>query len=348
MAGEGRVKVKLEPGAPRTRHQAQKPKASKAKSKARKTGQVKAKVKKALKKTAKLPAKAKARAKGKPGKPKAEVEVKKEPRYPDGFKPTEHFRFQVAFINKVAPPGWKVCFGNLGTGFVGVCQSDKSRASCSSAAPEDRVDGLPADAVLVLFIAPPSCSMQTRNHKSMGGYKGCLDVEKRTLGWSSQRGDTQNRRIRAIIDHANSGGRVVAAIRGLTKTKGHFELLGEVNSIDGFQEADLLVESGDTVIAIKDGKSRFLHRAITPACMNQALKDGVPLRVVKFNGPSDGRLCTGCCWRPASCIIHFNHLDELGVAAYIGRDEGDGEEEAGEEGTVPPPPPQSVVIKQER
>jgi len=53
------------------------------------------------------------------------VKVKKEPEVKalHGFARSakEHYVFQVAFINSVAPQPWDPCFGGLGTGIVGVC-----------------------------------------------------------------------------------------------------------------------------------------------------------------------------------------------------------------------------------
>jgi len=255
-----------------------------------------------------------------------------------------HYKFQVGFLNEIVPPPWKVCFGALGTGIIGIRPSaSSSKASSSSdAAPvvkqevkeapqeeADDADGLqdvqvlkwqlPSDATVVLLLNGPSCAMQGRNGTAMGAYSDSLDVGNRTLLWSSQRSDTRNHKISAIIRHCQTGGRVVVGIRDNIQSAS-FKLLGHVDRIDALQRCQFLVEDGEFLICEYGSESGKLHKCITAACLDAGLKAGTALTTKRHplpeNVASNYSFCTACCYTTPNAKLHFKELNEAGIAAY--------------------------------
>merc|ERR1740123_2249640 len=70
------------------------------------------------------------------------------------------------------------------------------------------------EVTMIIFINSQASTMQCRGGKLIGGYHGQIDVIRRTLEWSAQRGDKNNTRVQALIDHIDGGGRLVVGVRG--------------------------------------------------------------------------------------------------------------------------------------
>jgi hypothetical protein len=252
----------------------------------------------------------------------------------------KHFVHQVAFINQIVPPPWKICFGNLGTGIIGV--QPQVGSSSSSSAPavvkqevkeeglDDDDDGLkdanstfqlPSDATIALLINGPSSGFLTSYGNSVGGYDDTLNVEGKSMIWTSQRGDRFNKRISAIYNHSQNGGRVAVGIRdSISGADGSasFKLLGFVSRIDELKEAEFLVKDGDHLIA--ESGRRIVHKHITASCLDAGLKAGIGLTTKRYPLPANSTeklsFCCKCCYVTPTCRLHFEELKEEGVLAY--------------------------------
>lgn len=285
---------------------------------------------------------------------KKEVKVKQEKHEAasviakEKWTPMTHFKHQVAFLNEVVKPPWKLCFGALGTGIIGIQPQTEvgSSSSSSSSAPllavkqevkeeanDDEDDGvkdadakaLPSDATIVLLLNGPSCGPQSRNGTFFGGYHDSLDKENKTMVWTSQRGDRNNKRIKAICAHSQNGGRIAVGIRDAISqgssacdNSHSFKLLGFVSHIDELKEAKFLVSQGDDLI-VESGRN-FLHKNITAACLDAGLKAGVGLSTKRYPLPAGTtekfKFCCKCCYITPTCRLHFKELNEEGVLAY--------------------------------
>mmetsp|Transcript_109709 Transcript_109709/g.354212 ORF Transcript_109709/g.354212 Transcript_109709/m.354212 type:complete len:454 (-) Transcript_109709:282-1643(-) len=275
--------------------------------------------------------------------------------------PKDHYCFQVALINQVVKGPWKRVFGNLGTGFIGVCPDTPGRARSPSddgddggddGADEGDADGqgeaeaeaeaegaagskaagrkkkpadaeaggtgggwkLPADTTIVIFVNAPAAPLQNRGGKTIDGYKDALDRSGRTLEWSAQRSDRNNRRMETIMKHRRNGGRVVVGVRSPSSKQ--FSLLGEVSRIDFFQRAHFLVQNGDHII--QERGTRTFHKEITAACLNMGLRSGVGLIASRYplSGTQAVKWCNACCYAPPKALLHFGELQDDGVEAF--------------------------------
>lgn len=272
--------------------------------------------------------------------PRPRVRVKRElvepPAEPSkrrtGFarSPEDHYCFQVGLINQVVKSPWVRCFGGLGTGFVGVRPDTPASGSASSRKPSGRARSaaataaaegdeggaesavVPPDATIVIFVNAPAAPLQTRGGRTIDGYKDALDRSQRTLEWSAQRCDKNNKRIEAILAHSRSGGRVVVGVR--SPAKRHFQLLGEVSHIDLLARAAFVVEPGDHVI--QERGTRTFHKVVTAACLNQGLRSGVGLTPARYPVKGTARWCAACCYVPPKAMLHFRELHDDGVAAF--------------------------------
>jgi len=258
---------------------------------------------------------------------KVEPDASKEPGGTRGYArgAKEHFRFQVALIDSIVSKPWSVCFGCLGTGFVAV-RSDVKRDVVLPFAESDRgvaedaacaTSGIPADATLVIFINAPAAGLQMRNGRTLGEYRESLDVVNRTLGWSAQRRDLTNRGIRAIMAHCNSGGRTIVSVRPDTigpDERRHFRLLGQLSHIDNLEPARFLVGNGECIL--RELGTRYLHKEITAACLNDGLRRGVGLAAVRYKPGMDALWCKACCYAPPRAVLHFEHLLQDGIDAF--------------------------------
>eukprot|EP00931_Biecheleriopsis_adriatica_P033621 TRINITY_DN19506_c0_g1_i1.p1 TRINITY_DN19506_c0_g1~~TRINITY_DN19506_c0_g1_i1.p1 ORF type:complete len:496 (-),score=123.33 TRINITY_DN19506_c0_g1_i1:25-1485(-) len=310
-------------------------KASKGKAAERKKPMKSVKVKKEIKAV---------KVKSAPSSESTLVKVKKEPgvKSNKGFSlpPTEHFRHQVGFINQVVASAWEVCFGMLGTGLVGVRMkrepvaedaagdeagpaaeggseggSSSGAAGTSPSSSNKRL--LQQGDVVILFRNAPACAAQSRNGKTSAAYEGGgLDVEKRTMSWSSQRRDKNSKLIKAIQSHVDSGGRLLVAVRPPVSTGDvDYRMLGQVCRLDNLQEAKFLVDEGDMVV--QERGSSMMHKAITFHCLSASLKSGIGLTAVTYSSKlSNPRWCLSCCYRPPSAVLHFECLEPAGVMAY--------------------------------
>lgn len=216
-----------------------------------------------------------------------------------------HYCWQVALINQVVAQPWHTCFGSLGTGFVGVAQGAIRGDDLGP-------NQVPLDATIIIFVSAPAAQLQQRGGRTMDGYKDALDTHTRTLEWSGQRNDRQNRRTEAIMNHRRNGGRVVVAVRSPTKRE--FEILGEVSKVDLVQKAKFLVEHGDHVI--QERGTRTFHRYVTAACLNIGLRSGVGLTAARYPIKGSVRWCSACCYAPPKGLLHFRELRPDGVAAF--------------------------------
>lgn len=243
-----------------------------------------------------------------------------------------HYRHQVGFLDEVVSPPWKICFGALGTGIIGVVPEEKSSATSSSssakrvkAEPDDSEvpSRIPPGATVVLLLNAANCSLQGRNGVAMGGYGDTLDVENRSLHWKSQRSD-RGRVIGAIVSHQQKGGRLLVGVRAtiasaaasVSEDGAKFKLLGRVSHIDNVQESRFLVEEGSFVIC--DGAK--LHKCIGPSCLDAGLKAGIGLQPRRYPLPEkdrkDYKFCGACCYAEANAKLHFDVLNEEGVHTY--------------------------------
>merc|ERR1740123_3019301 len=173
---------------------------------------------------------------------------------------------------------------------------------------------LPLDATIVIFVAAPTASLQTRGGKATSGYKDDLDKVARTLDWSAQRSDKHNRRIDTIMAHCHGGGRVVVAVKSNHSKR--FTLLGTVSHIDSFCGARFLVENGEHIV--QERGTRTYHKQITAACLNLGLRSGVGLLEARYpvRNANKCRWCIACCYAPPKATLHFHELRDEGVAAY--------------------------------
>lgn len=171
---------------------------------------------------------------------------------------------------------------------------------------------VPADATIVIFVNAPGAALQTRGGRTIDGYKDALDRSQRTLEWSAQRSDKNNKRIEAIISHCRRGGRVVVGVR--SPSNRHFQLLGQVSHIDELQRARFLVEHGDHII--QERGTRTFHKTITVACLNIGLRSGVGLAAARYPLKGEARWCSACCYAPPKALLHFGELQDEGVAAF--------------------------------
>jgi len=258
------------------------------------------------------------------------VAVKREPGERRGFarNPEDHYCWQVDLINKVVSPPWTRCFGSLGTGFVGVRPDTASSSSASCKPKEEPAAGagdptadaatgpdsplVPSDASIIIFVNAPAAPLQTRGGRTIDGYKDALDRSQRTLEWSAQRSDKNNKRIEAIIAHRRAGGRVVVGVRSPVKRQ--FRLLGEVTDITTLSKAAFLVDHGDHVI--QERGTRNFHKVIGPACLNNGLRSGVGLTTARFPVKGKAKWCSSCCYAPPKALLHFGELQDDGVAAF--------------------------------
>jgi len=244
-----------------------------------------------------------------------------------GLWAKDHYCWQVALINQVVQPPWSRCFGSLGTGFVGVrpdvpassaSRKPKPPAAGAGSPESESAPGsgdspsVPLDATIIIFVNAPAAALQTRGGRMIDGYKDALDRSQRTLEWSAQRSDKNNKRIEAIIGHRRSGGRVVVGVRSPAKRQ--FRLLGEVSDIDELQKARFLVEYGDHVI--QERGTRTFHKVITAACLNNGLRSGVGLTAARYPLKCAARWCMCCCYAPPKALLHFKELEDDGVAAF--------------------------------
>jgi len=240
-----------------------------------------------------------------------------------------HYRHQVGFLDEVLKPPWKLCFGALGTGIIGIqpetTSSSKSSSSKSSSsasrvktepAEESEVPSrIPADATVALLLNAPGLGAQGRNGNVMGGYGDVVDVKTKTLHWKSQRSDCKSTKIGAIVAHCRKGGRIVVGVRG-TSLSSRFSLLGIVSSIDKVEEVKFLIEDGAFVIC--DGAK--IHKTIGPACLDVGLKSGIGLVTKRYplsekNG-KDYTFCKACCYAEPHARLHFDELSKEGLAEY--------------------------------
>jgi len=312
------------------------------KAKAAKTAKAKAspkvKVKKELgedaaqkkqvrRKADKQSAKAKAKARATKVKVKKELDedaagkkrVRKEAGEPAGTWEKQFYVHQSGFVDQVMATAWDVCYGALGTGIVGVrpeAAGEAARASTDThagAAPNAKARGLAKDDVLILFRNAPKSAPQRRSGAMLAGYRGGhLDLESRSLEWSSQRSDKQNKVINAITDHLGNRGQVIVAVRPAHEKE--YRLLGHVSRADGVQLAECLVSPYERVI--KDSATGKLHKAMTVACLSdQVMKEG-RLSIHLCEDPDAEKLCTACCYRTPNLIFHFDELEPAGVEAY--------------------------------
>lgn len=235
-----------------------------------------------------------------------------------------HYRYQVACINSLVPPPWKLCFGAFGSGIIGV-RPEVSRSKAAKIkkemgeprkAEEDAPPSLPADSTVILLLNAPSFPQMARNGNTLGGYAEELNVAQATMRWSSQRRDRHNRMVNAITAHCNVGGRVVVVARSNADKR--FKLLGDVALIDDVRKSGFLVQKGDGLLSERG--NNLYHKTITVSCLNTGLKSGVGLCAVRYPVPPKGELkakfCPNCCFRPPSALLHFKELQQEGVAAY--------------------------------
>eukprot|EP00928_Gymnodinium_smaydae_P003256 TRINITY_DN1116_c0_g1_i1.p1 TRINITY_DN1116_c0_g1~~TRINITY_DN1116_c0_g1_i1.p1 ORF type:complete len:495 (-),score=90.99 TRINITY_DN1116_c0_g1_i1:352-1767(-) len=269
------------------------------------------------------------------------VAVKREPvEGKRGFAKSahEHYRFQVAFVDQVVKPPWKICFSSLGTGFLGVrpenapplvakqrgmaaeeedgTQPDALDGTQKAAAKEKGVGvtyDIPLDATIIIFVRAPAATLQSRGGRVIGAYREFLDTTNRKLEWSGQRMDINNKRVNAIIRHCRDGGRVVVGVRPPSDNR--FRLLGELSSVDDLQKARFLVEAGDNVLR-EQGTNTF-HKCITVSCLNDGLKRGVGLVAARHpTGTKNARWCKSCCYVAPRVVLNFSELFDEGVEAF--------------------------------
>jgi len=247
---------------------------------------------------------------------KAVEMVKHEPGRRFGFAraPEDHYRFQVAFINTIVRPPWHLCFGNLGTGFVGVRQTTSTSVDSG-----DDAQGK-GEVTMIIFINSPASALQSRAGKAIGGYQGQIDATRRTLEWSAQRNDKNNKKVQALIDHIDSGGRLVVGVRG--DKAGHFKCLGDAKRMVLTERAQFLVEAGDHVLQ-ELGTNTF-HKAITASCLSPFLRQGVGLVAARYplRSRCRPRWCTSCCYMPPRALLHFDELVAEGVTAFSAPPQG--------------------------
>jgi len=245
------------------------------------------------------------------------------------FDQHKHYRHQVAFLNEALKPPWKICFGALGTGIIGIEPKKTSSSSSSGTKVKKEPDEsevpsrIPAGATVVLLLNAPLAGVQGRNGNSMGGYGDMLDVQNRSLHWKSQRSDCKGHKIGAIVSHQQNGGRLVVGVRNcisaaVATDSAKFKLLGAVSRIDNVQDAKFLVQDGSFVIC--DGAK--LHKAITTACLDAGLRAGIGLVPKRYpladSNAKDYKCCKACCYTEANARLHFEELSEEGVATYTG------------------------------
>jgi len=246
------------------------------------------------------------------------------------WTPTDHYCWQVAFINQVVSSPWIRCFGSLGTGFVGIrpdaptSEGSRRQAGAVSAAANAVAEGegdaaagadepvVPLDATIVIFVNAPAASLQTRGGRTIDGYKDALDRAQRTLEWSAQRSDKNSKRIEAILAHQRHGGRVVVGVR--SPIKRNFRLLGQVSAMDLLQRASFVVNVGDHVI--QERGTRTFHKHISAACLNNGLRSGVALTSARYPVKGKAKWCSACCYEAPKAVLHFAQLAEDGVAAF--------------------------------
>jgi len=226
--------------------------------------------------------------------------------------PKKHFRFQVSFIDAVVGKRWKPCFGSLGHGFIGVCPTGSGRKGRPRQA-DMQAARLPKQASIVIFVRSPAASLQERGGRIIGGYEESLNVDAQTLNWSGQRGDIRNTRMQTIVNHCNSGGRVVVGVReGSTRD---FQLLGELTHIADMEGARFLVENG-TAVLNEQGSSR-MHKAISAVCLSDTLRKGVGLAIAHHPSTTQGAYwCRSCCYLPPRAVLHFRELKQEGIQAF--------------------------------
>jgi len=241
---------------------------------------------------------------------KALAMVKREQKGRVGFAraPEDHYRFQVAFINTIVKPPWYSCFGNLGTGFVGV-----RHPMGTSMDGDDDAQGK-GEVTMIIFINSQASTMQCRGGKLIGGYHGQIDVIRRTLEWSAQRGDKNNTRVQALIDHIDGGGRLVVGVRG--SAGGHFKCLGDAKRMVLTARSRFLVEPGDHVL--QERGTNIFHKAITASCLSPFLRQGVGLVAARYPLRSQHRpkWCTSCCYMAPKALLYFDELVADGVTAF--------------------------------
>eukprot|EP00930_Biecheleria_cincta_P045172 TRINITY_DN31142_c0_g1_i1.p1 TRINITY_DN31142_c0_g1~~TRINITY_DN31142_c0_g1_i1.p1 ORF type:complete len:573 (-),score=118.26 TRINITY_DN31142_c0_g1_i1:360-2078(-) len=193
-------------------------------------------------------------------------------------------------------------------------------SSSSSSAPAASLVGRRAftkDVVIILFKNAPNCKIQSRNLRSLGCYSGGLDAEAKTLSWESQRADKNSKKLNTIVSHVGRAGRVLVAVRPPSSKPGSddcdYRMLGQVTRMDGLHDAECLVEEGDSVI--QERGSKTVHKAISPACLSASLRTGVGLCGVTYT-KSRFKLCASCSFSPARAVLHFDHLEPVGINAY--------------------------------
>lgn len=303
-------------------------------------------------------------------------------------KAKQFYRFQSAFIGKVIPAPWHLCWGALGSGIIGVqhkapaqsfptsetgagivlptvdaavASSEQSRTSTALVEPaavavsssqagvpsgmvdhadqeamgeedsrsdlpaspdgaeehDSKICKLPSDATIVLL---QTLSLQGRNGKVLGGYSAPrqLNVEQKTLHWSTQRGDSDGKKMATIVQHQKAGGRVVVGVRSANSNMSKdFQLLGEVSHISRIEMGQFLIEEGDYVI--NERGTSVMHKALGPSCMTEELRRGVGLQVLRYPLPEkygNVRFCKACCYKCPCLDLHFEEMNPSGITAF--------------------------------
>jgi len=159
-----------------------------------------------------------------------------------------------------------------------------------------------------LFLNAGAARLQEWGGRMLAGFTPSLDRQKQELRWESQRSDKTGRVIQEICKHVAEGVEVVVAVRS---GPGHaFTILGRTKEFSLDSAASFLPKAGDDLIC-EQGSAR-VHRVITAQCLDAALRTGIGLfpQRYPFTGKTGTVFCAGCCWKPATALLRFEHLGE--------------------------------------
>jgi len=106
------------------------------------------------------------------------------------------------------------------------------------------------------------------------------------------------------------------SLGGYQKDCVKFKQLGMVTRVDDVQQARFILNKGDFVLC----DQAKLHKNLGPDCLDAGLRMGIGLTSHVYPLPEkqakNYKLCTACCYSEGTARLHFDELNEEGVAAY--------------------------------
>lgn len=168
---------------------------------------------------------------------------------------------------------------------------------------------MPSEGMTLILFVNYGAVVQTRSTHSMGGYSCSMKRDSMELKWQSQYSDKRSIRAKRIVNFVSRGGHIEVLTR--RQVVDPFVRVGDVSGMELLSEAAPLVAEGMEVVEECGG---MIHKAIGPSCLHAALKSGIGLRGVKYNGEKmAGNLCRTCCFKPAEAVIRFSSFTEEAI-----------------------------------